>query len=397
MHPHLSDRNELEQTVRAWDQLERYRGGPPVIDFDLGASATRSRFQRPEEVADVLERLQCSDNHRVRNAAEAHLTYLRALMHHSQESISDYLRGTQGVGASFWPNQYLETRRAELHERLSKRGIDWGPRLLEALANKEGGALEQRNVTRLLRDEATKLTPRLTSLVGSTPDTRYTIEFAHADAYWSYWVDGNPRGARLRVNESRARYTGALLRQFAMHEVLGHIFQLASWASTAAEEEVLWPRYTSVHGRQQILLEGLAQALPLFLAPEDEEVVTRVWLDHRQLVLGQMHVTAHLWEADHDQLSRHVQQQLPWLNEEEAHRAVTDRSRDPLLRTYLWSYPIGFDFFVRVWEKSGPDTVSQIVRMAYRQPIDAGDLADQLSAGSIPIEPHLVLDTGGGK
>jgi hypothetical protein len=133
-------------------------------------------------------------------------------------------------------------------------------------------------------DEFEKAVRRIT---GSTARFELTVETADVDAYWGYWLDGAGSEVRLRLNLRQARFTRARARQFALHEVLGHGLQCASIASQCSENEVPWVRLQSVHCSQEIASEGLALALPLFVAPEDEDLMTCVRLDHYlQLVRG---------------------------------------------------------------------------------------------------------------
>ena len=65
----------------------------------------------------------------------------------------------------------------------------------------------------------------------------------------------------------------------------------AGIAARCATEDVPWVRLSSVHGPQQVLLEGLAQAMPLFVAPDDGALIARVRIDHyTQLVRAELHL-----------------------------------------------------------------------------------------------------------
>ena len=113
----------------------------------------------------------------------------------------------------------------------------------------------------------------------------------NVDAYWGYWLDGEGSTARLRLNMRHAAFTKVRARQFALHEVLGHALQCASLAEQCASYDVPWVRVMSVHARQQVNAEGLAQALPLFVVPDDPAVVARVRLDqYTQLVRAHIHI-----------------------------------------------------------------------------------------------------------
>jgi hypothetical protein len=71
---------------------------------------------------------------------------------------------------------------------------------------------------------------------------------------------------------------------------------------------------------------------------------------------------------------------VPWWTDEAIARELYDRSRDPQLRSYLWSYPAGIDWFVRLVEAGGT-TPTEVLREAYKRPL-------------IPSELHELWPTG---
>jgi hypothetical protein len=52
----------------------------------------------------------------------------------------------------------------------------------------------------------------------------------------------------------------------------------------------------------------------------------------------------------------HARARVPFWDEETIANELTDRGVDPLLRSYLWSYPAGLDRFVAL-AGSGPDVI----------------------------------------
>ena len=75
---------------------------------------------------------------------------------------------------------------------------------------------------------------------------------------------------------SAARFSALRARQFALHEVPGHGLQYARLAARCAQESVPWVRLLSVFAPHQVLFEGLAQALPLLVTPDDPALTARV-------------------------------------------------------------------------------------------------------------------------
>jgi hypothetical protein len=210
-------------------------------------------------------------------------------------------------------------------------------------------------------------------VTGANATFALDIQADDVDAYWSYWLDGAGQRARLRLNLRRARFTRTRVRQFALHEVLGHALQSACLAERCAREEVPWVRLLSVHAPHQVLFEGLAQALPLLVTPEDEALVARVSLAHHlQLVYSEIHLAVNSGVGI-EHCVAHARSRVPFWTEEEIANALTDRGADPLLRTYLWSYPAGLDWFVALAGADSP-VPSKVLHAAYRDPLTPAEL-----------------------
>ena len=48
---------------------------------------------------------------------------------------------------------------------------------------------------------------------------------------------------------------------------------------------------------------------------------------------------------------------------------LSDRSCDPLLRSYLWSYPAGIDWFVQLADLAPTETSAHVIRESYQLPL----------------------------
>jgi len=95
------------------------------------------------------------------------------------------------------------------------------------------------------------------------------------------------------------------------------------------------------------------------------------------LIRGQIHILINsgATAADCRDLVRH---QVPWWTDEEIGRELYDRSRNPQLRSYLWSYPAGMDWFVRPIEAGGT-TPTEVLREAYKRPLTPSELHETLA------------------
>lgn len=257
---------------------------------------------------------------------------------------------------------------------LDSRGIRWGENTAIDLAEAEG-PIDASAAPDAIRQAATEYEPVVRIATNTQAAYELTIEEADVDAYWGYWLDGAGQRVRLRLNMRNASYTKVQARQFALHEVLGHGLQSASIAARCATEDVPWVRLLSVHGPQQVLLEGLAQAMPLFIAPDDEALVARVRIDHyTHLVRSELHIALNAGTPI-EECARHAQSRVPWWKDSQIAGLLADRSTDPQLRTYMWAYAAGIDWFANLAD-ANETTIQQVLHAAYRAPLTPTDLEE---------------------
>lgn len=376
-------RDEVEAVLHAWDKYEATRNSPPVIDYDCRPSvpdvpAADNRLGVHRELSRLHQQATEHGERRLAERTAAHLTYLRALMGMHQP-LEDYVRSTQGCGTSGWPGDYVEQRGQLARSHIEALGVAWGPNTTAEL-NEMEGRLDVDSAPDAIRQAALDLEPLVRRMTGTDAPYELTVTPVDVDAYWAYWLDGAGQRVRLRLNLRNARFTKVQARQFALHEVLGHGLQSASYAARCAAEDVPWVRLLSVHAPQQVLLEGLAQALPLFVTPDDEPLVTRVRLSHyTQLVHAELHLALNAG-ASIDACVRHARARVPFWSDASISNALSDRGADPLLRSYLWAYPAGIDWFVRLAE-TDLTAASRVLRAAYRKPLTPADLAAMWPTG----------------
>lgn len=366
-------RDETERVLRAWNAHETARGGSPIIDFDC-----RPEGPEPEPASDRLAvhrrlaELRADAAGPVAARLDADLAYLGALLG-ERPPLGDYVRRTQGCGTAGWPEEYVAERGDRARAALADLGIGWGPGANAELRRLEG-PLDVRDAPDAIRQAAAELEPAVREATGSTARYTLTIETAEVDAYWAYWLDGAGHDVRLRLNLPNVAFTESGARQFALHEVLGHGLQSASLTERASAEDVPWVRLLSVHAPQQVMLEGLAQAWPLFLLPGDRVLAARVRLGHYvQLVLAQVH------RAINDgtpaaECAAHLRAAVPWMTGKAVAGALADRGTNPEHRSYMWAYPAGMDWFAALAEAGG-ETSREVLRAAYRAPLTPSDLA----------------------
>ncbi|WP_024800564.1 hypothetical protein [Nocardia sp. BMG51109] len=369
----MSTRDSVEHALRAWNQHEVDRGAPAVIDFDFLPSTDEapiavdrlSTFRRLSELADEAHEPS------VARRITADIAYLRALMG-ERPGLDDYVRDTQGCPAAGWPAEYIAAAGETARLCLEGLGVGWGESTAVDLAATEG-PLDAAAAPDAIRQAARDFEPAVRRATGSQAPYDLTIEETDIDAYWAYWLDGAGQRVRLRLNMRNANYTKVQARRFALHEVLGHGLQSASIAARCAVEDVPWVRLLSVHGPQQVLLEGWAQAMPLFIAPDDDALVARVRIDHyTQLVRSELQLAVNAGTPT-EECARHARDRVPWWNDGHIADILADRSTNPLLRTYMWSYVAGLDWFVNL-ANAKTTVIQEVLRAAYQAPLTPAEL-----------------------
>ncbi|GAA4234526.1 hypothetical protein GCM10022254_39560 [Actinomadura meridiana] len=372
-------RDEVENVLRAWDAYEIGHGGAPVIDFDCapGGGAPEAAPDRLAVYRRLVE-LRERATGVVAVRLDADLAYLGALLG-ERLPLDDYVRATQGCGVAGWSDAYVAEQAEEVRKALGDLGIGWGARANAELREVEG-LLDVKEAPDAIRQAAEELEPVVRAATECSAPYRLTVETVDLDVYWAFWLDGVGDHVRLRLNLANVEFTEVGARQFALHEVLGHGLQSAALTKQAADGDVPWVRLLSIHAPQSVMSEGIAQAWPLFLMPEDKVLTTRVRLGHyMQLVLAQVHLAINEGTSISVCADR-VRDALPWWSDKAIARCLTDRGADPQHRSYMWSYPAGIEWFAALAE-ADQATRALVLKDAYRLPLAPDDLAARWPAG----------------
>ncbi|MEU4694324.1 hypothetical protein [Actinoplanes sp. NPDC023714] len=376
-------RDEAERAIRAWDAYERKRGTSAVIDYDCyphGAAVqpAASRLEVLHALEDLWQRLGDRELPELRRRLRSDLTYLRALLG-ERLPLNDYVEQTQGCSALGWSDDYLMQRRELMRDRLTAIGVGWNAQTATELAQVET-PLNVEDVPDVVRQMMTDLEPAVRRITGSTAPFELSIENVHIDAYWSYWLDGAGQNARMRLNLKNAVFTEVSARAFTLHEIFGHALQGASFSAQALTEDVPWVRLCSVHAAQQVLMEGLAQALPLFVIPDDQRAMARLsFVHYTQLARADLHRLVNAGASIDDCVTR-ARFLVPSWTDENIGNILSDRAVNPQLRSYLWAYPAGLDWFTALAE-SESEVIGSVLQACYRKPLAPEELSQLWADG----------------
>jgi len=377
-------RDHVETAIRRWHAFEENQGADPVIDYDCAppdkpVDPYPDRFTALDQLVEL--RNHANDGTAIAAQLDAHTAYLRALLG-EQTSLGDYIQRTQRCRARGWSADYVSHRGDVARSVLASLDIAWDADTGRRLRKLEEGSSPTVEPSAAIREFAEKFEPTVRKLAGATTEFNLLIETVRLDAYWSYWLDGAGRDARLRINLANTSFTLNDAYRFALHEILGHALQYASIADYAESHEVDWPRLLSIHCPHQVLFEGLGQVLPLIADPNSGLVCARVRLDHYfQLVRAELHLLINNGESA-TACRDHALRRVPFWTETIIARDLFDRSVNPQLRTYLWAYPAGIDWFVNLYEAGGPLT-GEVLKEAYKRPLDPSELHALWPAGPV--------------
>lgn len=379
-----SMRNEIERVLRAWDGYERSRDAHAIIDYDCYPTEENivpasNRLEVLRQFTELKKRADRGGEAALSEQIDAHIAYLRALLG-EHWPLGRYIKATQGCYAKGWPKAYITECGDRARDSLSALGIEWNAETGRNVMEAEG-ILSAEEAAGAIREAASELEPVVRGISGTSAHYELTITVVDIDAYWGYWIDGVGQQARLRLNLHRGNFTRLQARSFALHEVLGHALQGASFAARCANEDVPWIRLMSVHAPQQVLFEGLAYAFPLFVVPNDKALVARVRLEHYvQLVQAELHLALNAG-VPADECATHARTRIPYWTDEHISDILTDRGTNPLLRSYMWAYVAGTDWFVNLADSGDIATISKVFHAAYIDPLTPANLSALWPAG----------------
>ena len=372
-------RDEVERLLLQWDAYEIEHGHEGIVDYDCrpdGGDPDPLPLDRTEVLARLSELLSLAERSRHQEIIErvtADRAYLRALLG-EHVPFAEYVRETQGAGAAGWTETYLDQCGESVQRLLDDRGIPWDQSSLEALTDQEG-LISAADVPSAIRQAAAEFEDDVRALADTDARFEVVMEPVSEDAFWEYWLNGRANFVRLRINVNRLRLSRVRVRQFAVHELLGHGLGFSSMSERAAAGDDRWVRILSVHCPYQCTFEGLAQALPLFLPRSDPDLLTRTRLHHYlMLVRGQVHIRANTGTSV-ARCSAYAKARVPFWTDEEINGLIENQTANSLLRSYLWSYPAGMDWFVRLSDAPA-EKQAQVIRAAYRQPLTTRQLRE---------------------
>ena len=378
------DLNKRVTTIyKAWDKLERDQYNNEIIDFDNSlfldqTLEVKSRVEVLKLLSNLLSDLSekdCSsleEFHFLECRLKASLTYLSACLGENL-SFSSYIYHCYGIAPRMFPEEELQESFDSIDFMFQEMGFEFNLKYLEEYENL--CVLQDKTIVKPKTLERVDFWLGLLARDIELPEMQNVrVVFESADAYWANWISGSlERGLELKINtHERAKYLHGSPSMLASHEYCGHIVQGSSWSSQAnTKQDDTRFSFTTVHGPEAFMMEGLADSLSFLLAEDEllsrEEILARKLVRHRNLVNNNLHYMINTGNHLSD-VVEYYQKYLPFDSESRIYSSLYDRSSSPLWRLYQYVYGIAQSYFLSNVPASGMRR-SEFLRACYEKPM----------------------------
>lgn len=366
--------------VRALDTFARREFDIEIIDFDLldGLSETSGHLapQSPPNLLEAGRRLAEGAINQPRIAAKlaAHIAVLEAMLGRVT-SLAQNVRQTQGMTVQSVSGSDIEQLRHRAESAANKCGSSLHAMVCERSPFGEDLISDRETIKTLFEQRFQVFRAQVEKIIDQQLSFEVDVSFVEIDQYWRFWVDGVGDRFRLRFNRFREGLSASQIDQFVLHELVAHCGQATGWRS-----EIIAGRLNPIHGLtavhtwEQSHLEGLAQALPLFLDRDiSDELRARVLKDAlRQALLNNAYIDTENGMLP-DQALAACHTILPVDKPLRFFKSLADQKRHPQLRNYMFAYPGGVLALLASLAQTDFDRVG-FLRKSYRQPLTPSEL-----------------------
>jgi hypothetical protein len=390
---------ELVRFLRVWDAMEGEERN--IIDFDLAlGNLTINEFREhiindptKKERQRILEGLENFQEELVEFARPssdvkvlqlefleaklaAHVAYCKRKLGVEIDPL-EYIESTMGIKPELIPNEDICFQKETLRHLLSALGCrSYSKEAIEQF--RQDRILSESSIAGHISHNSDVFLKAISDFLGIEIKPRFGIKEVKEDKYWFNWACGMRNKFILKVNTHPRhlnRWTKGKAELMSSHEITGHFGQMSGWQQ-AIDRKELSPALglTSVHDPEQVTTEGIAMTLPYYV-PEIEELFTpegRVEMETdglRMMVYNNIHIWANRGEKTEEELIRYMHKYYPAESEDEIRKQIKDRTTNPLMQVYMYSYGIGFYRHRLYAQNLNVDEKRELLKIIYRQPI----------------------------
>lgn len=354
----LSLVKDIIRTYRGWDEFEKGFSKNEIIDFDLTPSTDTTKWTSRIEILEYLRNLyrqlkpEDQEQAFLKAKINASIFFLRASLG-EQIPFEKYIENTLGVTAALFEQTEIEEVKERIAKLLAEVGIKLRPE--DKARFEEIYVMYDPQLIRSKIEEAvSRWLLKLQSFIEVSPLMDVKTDFVSEDAYWANWVSVSIKdGVKFKINlHPRIRYLKGSPTILAVHEFCGHIIQGQTWIQQIKSGHMNEAcGLITVHGPEAFVTEGVASILIRLLVPDEElsndEKLTREFITYRNHVYNNAHYMINTG-VSFDEVYRYMADYLPFDSAYKIESEIRDRSINPLLRAYQYSYGISEKYFMRI-------------------------------------------------
>lgn len=290
----------------------------------------------------------------------------------------EYIEETMGIEPQTISESRLEEQKGRVVSIFSNLGHHYTRKSIEEFRKQEEISVEE--VPTAIRKHAMVFLQELGEFIGKKIDPNYLIQTEDKEKeYWFFWATGKHNRFKITFNTNerhRHKLTKSKIEAMAAHEIAGHLGQMHCWQEASDDKELLEPLgVTSVYDPEQVSSEGIAQTLHYFIpgiaARLSKGALFELEIEGlRQMVYNNIHIMVNTDpNYKNKDIISYVRKYLPAESRKEIGRQISERKRDDVKRTYLYSYGIGFarhQWYAMNLSEAGKEEL--IAKLLYRQP-----------------------------
>ncbi len=360
-----------------WHRLEKINR-IDIIDFDLIQLGSKfpGRFTNRQEALEELRKLllRAGDaSLTLRTKLIAYEAYLRALMG-EKIGFEEYVKSTMAIKPEMIPTKILDLQLNRVRELYGRLGYDYTVGGVKSFI--ASNLLQHEEITKTFDEFEHKLLPEFLGWLNLDINVDYLVEFVDEDAYWMNWISTNEKGAIvLKYNTNKHhKWVRGVTENLVIHEICGHALSYSSWKNRInANKMEMINGLTTVFSPEQFFFEGVAESLWCFYPdiPFSDFGLLALYNDHLYwLVMNNAHIMLNMGQ-DEETVTDFIRAYIPYhsyldVSDDVAlKQEFSKRTKNPLLRTYLYVYGIALYQFMQIADSMDAKTKKVFVRDIY--------------------------------
>lgn len=285
----------------------------------------------------------------------------------------EYIEATMGVKPEIIGEERLQAQTEIVKDLLRQNGYpEYNAETITAF--RDAQKIDITEVPDILKSSGEVVLRNIGDFIGEKIEPTVDIQTDEKNEYWFNWTSGDRRRFKLTINthpRHDQKMNRGKIQAMASHEYC-HLAQMKAWQNEIDEGQLLPVLgITSVHDPEQVTLEGIAQTLHRFLPRANLSSAAEIELEMeglRQMVYNNVHITVNTEGQYVRDVVEYVRKYLPAESASEIRKQIRERTKDPVKKTYLYSYGIGFLRHQWYAANLNPEGKRELLRLIFSQP-----------------------------